>query len=141
MTPFKRLAPLGLVFSLVFFVAACGGDGSSSTTEAIEFGEGEIPDSVPDDFPVPSNAVVGNTLVDHLNNKTEFRLTIRSDLDSAVQFFSVGLVNRGYVVEQSSGGAATWELTFDKGPDLRGTIVFTAPQPDLVVAVVTLSVS
>lgn len=78
MRALRRLAPLAMLLALTFVVTACGDDAPSGTTQAVTFGEGEIPDSVPDDFPVPEGAVVGTTLVDRVNNRTEFRLTMRS---------------------------------------------------------------
>lgn len=120
-----RLAVVLLVGMLT--VAACGdNDAVTGTTEAVVFGEGTIPESVPDDFPIPRNAVVGTTLVDKINNRTEFRLTIPADATSTVQFFQVGLVNRGYIINSSEGNAAEWTLTFSNG-ELQGTI-FTTPQ-------------
>jgi hypothetical protein len=141
MNSLRRIAPFVALVALTFVVAACGDDEPSGTTESIVFGEGELPDSVPDDFPIPIGSQVGSTLVDKVNNRTEFTLTIRSDPTSAVQFFQVGLVNEGYVVESSDGNQALWELTFSRGQDLDGSIVFTAPQDDLVAAVVRITVS
>ncbi len=112
-------------------MAACSDDGAATgTTEAVVFGEGVIPESVPDDFPIPSNSVVGTTLVDKINNRTEFRLTVVADITSTVQFFQVGLVNQGYIINSSEGNATEWTLTFSDG-DLQGQI-FTTPQSDSV---------
>lgn len=141
MTAFRRLAPLAALLAISLVVSGCGDDEPAATTEAVTFGEGVIPDSVPEDFPIPAGAAIGNTLVDRINNKTEFSLTIRSDPTSAVQFFQVGLVNSGYVVESSDGNQTLWEITFSRGQDLTGSVVFTAPQDDLVAAVVRLSTS
>jgi hypothetical protein len=141
MSLLRRFAPLAALLALTLVVSACGDDEPAATTEALTFGEGVIPESVPDDFPIPVGAEIGNTLVDKLNNNTEFALTIRSDPTSAVQFFQVGLVNQGYVVESSDGNQTIWEITFSRGQALTGSIVLTAPADDLVAAVVSLSTS
>lgn len=135
----RRLAPLAILLVLAFVVSACGGDGTTGTTEAVTFGEGEIPESVPDDFPIPGDAVIGTTMVDRTNNRTEFRLTMRSDPTSAVQFFQVGLVNQGYIVGSSDGNQVQWAIEFSRGEELEGSILFTAPQDDLVAAVISMS--
>jgi hypothetical protein len=119
---FVAVALVGLILG-----AGCSGDDAATgTTEAVQFGEGSIPDSIPANIPVPDNAVIGTTLVDKINNRTEFRISIPDDIASVIQFFQVGLVNQGYIVESSEGNAAEWTLTFSNG-DLRGTI-FTTPQ-------------
>ena len=135
----RRAAALALR-ALFVVVTACGDDGSPTTTEAIQFGEGEIPESVPDDFPIPSDAIIGTTLVDKVNNRTEFRLTMRAGPTAAVQFFQVGLVNQGYVVESSEGNQNRWIIEFSKG-ELMGDIIFTAPQNELTAAVVSINTS
>lgn len=120
-----------ILLAWVVLAGACGdGDPVTGSTEAVTFGEGSIPPSVPDDIPIPNGAVVGTTLVDKANNRTEFRLTIPSDVIAVVQFFQVGLVNQGYIINSSEGNAAEWTLTFSNGP-LRGTI-FSTPQGDSV---------
>ncbi len=134
----RRLALIAL--ALVVVVAACGDDGGSESIEAIVFGEGVIPESVPDDFPIPANAVVGTTLVDKINNRTEFRLTLQADITATIQFFQVGLVNKGYVVDSSDGTAAEWTLRFSDGT-LTGTVFITSPSPEISAAVVSVNTS
>jgi hypothetical protein len=142
MTHLRRLAPVAVLLAFVVFVAGCGDGGEpTGTTQAVTFGEGEIPASVPEDFPIPADAEIGSTLVDKINNKTEFSLTLRSDRESAIQFFQVGLVNQGYVVVSSDGNQTLWELSFRKGEALTGSITLSTPQLDLVAVVVSLSTS
>lgn len=133
----RRVALLLVVF--IVAVAACGDDDGDASDDAVVFGEGVIPESVPDDFPVPGNAVVGTTLVDKINNRTEFRLTLRGDITATTQFFQVGLVNQGYVVDSSEGSAAEWTLGFSDGP-LDGSILITS-QGSVSAAVVRINTS
>jgi hypothetical protein len=105
----------------MLLVVACGGD-----DEAVEFEEGRIPDSVPRDFPVPEGAVIGATMVDPVNSRTEFSLTVESELPSLVQFFTISLVNQGYVIERSQGTSQTsWHMSFRRG-DLSGEILVSS---------------
>jgi hypothetical protein len=114
----RRLALVVVVVLAASVVAAgCGDDDG----EPITFGEGEIPRSFPDDFPVPPGAVIGSTLVDRVSHRSEFALGAPQDATATVQFFLVELVNEGYVVESSEGSAAQWFITFSKG-DLTGEV-------------------
>jgi len=107
-----RSLPAALALLALMAAAVGCGDDTPATTLPVEFGEGEIPSSVPDDF-----------LVDHINNRTEFKLRMRFDLASAEQYFNVELVNRGYLVPVSRDtGMGLWEMQFSKG-DLQGGIV------------------
>jgi len=126
----------GLAVLLVgaMVVSACGDDEVTGTTEAVVFGEGVIPESVPADFPRPGDSVVGTTLVDKINNRTEYGLSVTADATSTVQFFQVGLVNQGYIIDSSEGNSAEWLLDFSKG-ELQGSIFFT-PQSDTVTTAV-----
>lgn len=128
-----------ILLACLMLLGACSDDDAvSGTTEAVVFSEGSIPDSVPENFPIPDGAVVGTTLVDKINNRTEVRLTIQSDVTSVIRFFEVGLVNRGYVISSSDGNATEWTITFSDG-GLRGTVL-TTPQAEMI-AISVISVN
>ena len=137
----KSLRTVIAVFTLVGVVAACGDDGPSGTTSGtgVVFGEGEIPPAFPDDFPIPPNAVVGSTLINHVTHRSEMSLQIDAEITAAVQFFNVGLVNQGFVVESSEGSATTWTIAFSRG-ELTGDIVFQT-QGEVSQAVVAVNAS
>lgn len=100
-----------LLALFVVAITACG----DSTGEAVIFGEGNIPSAVPDDFPLPADAVIGSTLVDTINTKSEFEFRTATDLGELVQFLSVRLVEAGYVIDESSGDPTGWLLAFRRG--------------------------
>jgi hypothetical protein len=122
----RVVAPLRtLVVLLVVLTAACGG-GSDPTLDTsngpIIVGSGEVPPGFPDDFPIPGDAVIGSTLIDTVGFRSEMSLQIPAEMNAAVQFFSLGLVNEGYVVESSTGSETSWTIEFSKG-ELEGTVV------------------
>lgn len=120
-----RLAAAALV-TLLGSTAACGGDSTLDTAgDPVVFGEGERPPAIPDDFPIPANAVIGSTMIDRINHRTEMALQVGSDLEATVRYFSVGLVSQGYVVGTSQGSATSWRIAFSQG-ELHGEIDFTA---------------
>lgn len=123
--------------AVLFVAAACGDD--AGPEDSVVFGSGSMPSTFPRDFPVPANAVIGSTLVDRVNHRSEVNMNVPVDLVSAVQFFQVGLVNQGYVVDRSEGGGTEWSIEFLRG-ELRGDIEFTHGA-GLTVIIVTLNVA
>lgn len=118
------LRPVTAALLAAALVAACGNGGGPA--EAVVAGEGSMPKAFPRDFPVPGDAVIGATLIDRPNHRSEANLTMESDMVSAVQFFLIGLVNRGYVVERSEGDDAAWLIEFVRG-ELRGSVEIDMP--------------
>ena len=120
------VAALGLVST------ACGGD---DPADPVEFGEGEVPASMPDSIPIPRGASIGSTLVDRVNNRTEMSIQVRMGYEELVQFYAVELVGAGYLVQESSGSAASWTILFADG-DLQGDIVLVPAGGGLARAVI-----
>ena len=131
MTVRRRLLLLLAVAALACVLGGCGG-------EPVTVGEGEIPGSVPDDFPVPRGAAVGSTVVDRTSHRTEFRLSITQDFTRVVQFFTVNLVGAGYVVGDSAGDGALWSIEFSKD-GLRGTVLIEPAGPGAATALVSIN--
>ncbi len=110
--------PLVALLALLAVVAVLVGCGSR---ERVITEEGEIPDSVPDDFPVPADATVGVSVVDQLAHQTEFALALAQGVEEAAQYYVVNLVSSGYVVDNSAGDDTRWNISFSRGA-LRGTV-------------------
>lgn len=119
----RLVAAIGLALAILV-VGACGDD-SGTVSGEVEFGEGTPPPAFPDDFPVPRAAVIGTTLIDPVNHRSEMAMQIDAPLVSAVQYFNVGLVSEGYVVDRSQGTAESWTIAFSRG-ELSGEVVFQA---------------
>ncbi len=139
MTTERLLVTAALVVS-VAFVGACDGDGNGggSTEPVVSFGEGSIPDQFPEDFPLPPGAVIGTTLVDGRNAKTEMELRMRQEIADVAQFFTVNLVSSGFVIDSSSQEGTRWTLEFRRDR-LTGSLVITSPNAGVSQAVVTLN--
>ena len=93
--------------------------------DQVVFGEGEPPPAFPVDFPIPAGAVIGTTLIDRLNHRSEMTMQIGGVLDGAVQNLTIGLVSQGYVITTSEGTDDSWTIAFMRG-ELRGEVVFQA---------------
>ncbi len=139
--PRRRLLVL-LVAGLLagaLLLGACSDDGGTTqgTGPQVSFGEGSIPESVPEDFPVPPGAVVGSTLVDRVNTRTEFEVRLRQEIADLAQYYTVNLVNAGFVIEDSSQVSGQWTLEFRRD-GLTGSVRMTSPEPGVSQAFVTL---
>jgi len=54
------LRPMAVSVALLVLVTACGGSASDGSV----IGSGRIPESMPDGFPIPAGAVIGQTSMD-----------------------------------------------------------------------------
>jgi len=114
--------------------AGCGGDASP---DGIVVGRGVIPETIPEGFPIPAGATIGETSMDRDANTTVVDLTTVGNLVSAVSTYTIGLVSSGYIVDRSEGQGDGWVIRFSR-QDLRGTIALT-PGPDGVGATITIT--
>lgn len=128
----RRLLLVLAVAAVACVLAGCGGD------EPVTVGEGQIPGSVPDDFPIPNEAVVGSTLVDRASHRTEFSLNIPRDVTGVTQYYLVNLVSAGFVVERSTGDDARWSIKFSRDT-LRGTVLIESAGPGAATAAVSIN--
>jgi len=127
------LRPLAVTMALLMTAAACGGGASP---DGIVVGRGVIPETMPEGFPVPAGATIGETSMDRDAKTTVVDLTTVGSLVSAVSTYTVGLVSSGYIVDQSEEQGDGWVIRFSR-QDLRGTIALT-PGADGVGAAVTI---
>ncbi|OFW65127.1 MAG: hypothetical protein A2135_10725 [Actinobacteria bacterium RBG_16_67_15] len=71
-----------VLVALLGSTAACSGDSALDTAgDPVVFGEGERPPAIPGDFPIPGNAVIGSTMIDRTNHRTEMALQVGSEVE------------------------------------------------------------
>ncbi|MCP3975089.1 MAG: hypothetical protein GY720_11425 [bacterium] len=148
---------VALAMSLALFGAACSDTPSvetvvlSSTTDqatappttfdpnaSIIFGSGSVPDTLPSDFPIPGEAVIGATLIDRNRSLTEVVMRVPAGVEAVAGFFDTNLANRGYTVESSAGDASKWELVVS-GSGVSGTVAITLGTQDVSQAVIRVT--
>ena len=136
-----RRSPLWLaVLAIVATIALTACDSSDSATsttvapdttttvasggddEPVVFGRGELPATVPSEFPIPAEAVVGTTMVDRINDVTEISMTYPTTVVAVVDYFETNLVAVGYSVDESTGTDGDWMITFSRADGPGGTI-------------------
>ena len=98
-----------VVGALALVVAACGGladDITTTTGSEVVFGRGSVPETVPESFPIPDEAVVGATLIDAARGLTEMILTFPADTAAVVVYYEENLPSRGYQITDSDGSSS-----------------------------------
>ena len=106
MPRFLLIVPVVAIAAVAFGAAGCGGlsDETTSTTGSeVVFGRGSVPETVPESFPIPDEAVVGATLVDATRGLTEMILTFPADTAAVVEYYEENLPSRGYQITDSDG--------------------------------------
>lgn len=112
--PMTRLLAVFAGFIVVSLLVVGCGDSSEETAggSGVVFGRGSIPDTVPDSFPIPDEAVVGGTLVDTDRGLTELILTFPAAADAVATYYVENLPLRGYEITSSDGTDGEWALEF-----------------------------
>lgn len=132
----KTLAVVALFAALAATACSDGSDATTTTTTpattattTVEgdfvFGSGEIPGSVPEDFPLPDQFVVGSTLENTKTGVVEMVLTFPDDLPSVAGFFQESLPAAGYEVTRAESVSPDFIIEFT-GEVVTGSIRITA---------------
>ena len=111
----KRKAVLALAVATALVVSSCSGseseESSTTTTEPkttveslptdlpdLEFGKGEMPITVPSNFPMPVQTVISTTMIDGTRDLTEVVFNIAGNIHDVKEFFAVNLPRFGYEI-------------------------------------------
>lgn len=137
---------LGWALAMLVTLAACGGDGTPSTTTSaaspsddVVFSSGVLPETIPDDFPVPAEAVIGSTLVVRSTNATEAIMRLPVAVEVAVAYYEDNLDARGFEVKSSEARAdGGWDMEIGRD-DFSGTLDFRPAPPELTQIVMRFS--
>lgn len=133
--------------ALALLGAACS-DGSTTSTsgataidspDEVVFDSGELPATIPDNFPLPAGSTVGSTMVVTDTGFTEVIVRVSAELGITVEFFEQNLEQNGFVVDSSSGDEAKWVIEFSLD-GVKGTIDITEPQSAISQAVLRYNV-
>ncbi len=144
------------VAAMTVAIAACSGNSpvvtevlpsTTATTAApttidanatVIFGSGSVPETLPADFPIPAESVIGGTMIDYNRNLTELILRVPAGLEALVGFFDTNLPTRGYEIVSSAGTATNWEVEFSNDA-VTGTIAISLAAQDIAQAVVQVT--
>ncbi len=118
--------------ALAVIGSGCSDGADTSTTISIEsgddvvFGEGVLPATIPDGFPLPSGSAVGSTMVVTKTGFTEVVMRISAEMGITAEFFSQGLGQNGFTVDRSEADGDRWAIEFSKDSE-KGTISISEP--------------
>jgi hypothetical protein len=140
------------ILALILALAAIGCSDTTGATSAppadtsvdspddVLFGSGELPETIPDEFPIPQGSAVGSTMVVTKTGFTEVILRISAELGISAEFFNQGLAQAGFTVAASAADAAGgWMIEFSDASS-KGTIELTEPVEGISQAVVRYNV-
>lgn len=85
---------------------------ADTSNDALVFGNGTIPDSVPEGFPIPEEGSVGATMIDRVNGITELVVIYPAHFEDVVSYFEANLPATGYTIDNSEGTEARWTFAF-----------------------------
>lgn len=138
-TEARVLGPRKLMVAVIALVAvlgaACTGaaeePASPATTPTfatqipdLEFGSGEVPFTVPASFPIPDVAVIGTTMIDGVNGRTEMIVNFPANVLEVVEFYETNLPVLGFEITDSKGTETEWDIAHSQD-GVVGTIKVT----------------
>lgn len=144
MLKWRTLVAVLLAFAVV--AAGCGDGNATSTTDGsvdspddVVFGQGELPSTMPEGFPLPSGSAIGSTMVVTKTGFTELVVRINSDQGVAAEYFNQNLPAAGFSVDKSEENGDAWSIEFSDGNG-KGTIDISTPTTGISQAVIRYNV-
>jgi len=143
---FKWRTVAAALVAVAIIVAGCG-DGAGTTTTAggvsspddIVFGEGEMPATIPAEFPLPTGSSIGSTMVVTTTGFTEMVARISADQGVTAEYFNENLKQAGFTVDVSEANQDAWLIEFTY-QDAHGTIDISTPTSGISQAVIRYNV-
>ena len=148
MLVWRRPLPVVAAVAIALAIAACsdGDDSNSATTggrvasgDDVVFGSGELPQTIPAEFPIPAGSSIGSTLVVTSSGFTELVARVDDGLGVTARFFDQSLVQAGFTVDSSVLQDQLWLIEFSKD-GVRGTIDITESAGGISQAVIRYNV-
>lgn len=141
-----RRITIAIVTAIAVFSAACTSSAVESTTTVtaasttvpseipdLEFGSGEVPFTVPADFPIPDTGVIGTTMIDGVNGRSEMNVNIPGAVSDVVRYYETNLPALGFAITDSKGSESEWNISLTKG-GVTATIRLAFGAPGLTTA-------
>lgn len=123
------VAAIALVLSVV--LAACSDGEATETTQTIppadelpelEFGRGELPITVPANWPMPEQHAIAGTMINGAETLTEVVYTAQGNLDEILEFYESELPAADYEFTTSTTEHSRYYVDFS-GNGIEGQLV------------------
>jgi hypothetical protein len=119
--------------AVAIIVAGCSDSAGTTTTaggvsspDDIVLGEGEMPATIPSEFPLPTGSSIGSTMVVNATGFTELVARINADQGVTAEYFNQNLEPAGFTVDVSEANQDAWHIEFTY-EQARGTIDISTP--------------
>ncbi len=138
-----RGAVVVLAVAAAIAASACSDPVATSTTApgqmptdlpTLEFGNGELPVTVPSDFPIPEPSAIATTMIDRSRDLTEVVFNVGATVDDVVAFYTVNLPRLGYEITGPSKINGESVIAF-VGNGIDGDVTLKAAGPGLTSAI------
>ena len=130
-----------VVIAIALLGAGCSDTQETTTTEGITsaedvvFGDGQLPETIPGEFPLPTGSAIGSTMVVTKTGFTEVVVRINAELGISAEYFNQALSQSGFDVDSSSAVDERWIIEFSKD-STKGSIDLSEAVPGISQAVV-----
>ncbi len=127
---------IALIAVVALVAAACSSSTPESSSQSaadtptttielpdLEFGRGVMPISVPKAWPMPEEAVIGSTMIDGVNGRTEVVATFPASVQEAAAYYVTNLPITGFDILRSEGTDGEWVIEFS-GQGVTGKVSF-----------------
>ena len=139
----RRVLLAALAMTLALAITGCSDNGEVSETTApgggssddVVFGSGELPETIPDGFPLPAGSSIGSTMVVTSTGFTEVIVRMSAERALAIAFFEQQLPAAGFAIVETADSDGTWAITFEVD-DETGTIELTEPVENISQAII-----
>lgn len=150
---FNKISRTGLVATVIaiaLVLAACGGDSTDTTVSAadelppadslpeLEFGNGELPITVPSNWPMPEQHKVAGTMIDGTRTLTEVVYTAGGEVLSVVASYERALPEAGYEYDTVKDGDTKYTIAFS-GNGIEGELLLQAAGSNVTAATLTFT--
>ncbi len=144
MLTLKRLLLAAVAVALAVAIAGCSDEGetnesaaltSGSATEDVVFGSGDLPETIPDGFPLPAGSAVGSTMVVTTTGFTEVIVRLNAERALAAAYFDQELPKAGFAVDKSADDNGLWLIEYSID-GVNGTIEISEPVEGIAQAVI-----
>jgi hypothetical protein len=137
---------VALVMGLAVIISACGGSNSSGdlppadSLPDLEFGRGEMPITVPDNWPMPSQYSIGATMIDGTRVITEVSYTASGNVEPMIVFYESALPDADYDTETTKISDHESDIAFE-GNGIDGDLILKQIAPGVTGATLRFTYS
>ena len=142
----SRKVIVAVVMALAVLVAACSGSGSSGdlppadSLPDLEFGRGEMPITVPDNWPMPAQHSIGATMIDGTRVLTEVSYTAGGTAEAVTNFYESALPGADYEFETTKVTDTENDIAFS-GNGIEGNLILKQLAPNVTGATLRFTYS